>query len=172
MALYRFGLKEEDTEVEGDRVETATEGDARARCLGRGFMFVDHFAHPAGFAAKIGIGGARADAGGDEFAAVKLVRADRRQHDFRALRHLVEARGIARVGDDQGRFGACADKAANLGQLVEAAARHRPFGRVLAALVVVREIFGDEAAGKACRAVDDDVEIAGRHGKTLPLRKR
>src|SRR3546814_7079658 len=30
---------------------------------------------------------------------------------------------------------------------------------------MLREIFGDEPAGEAGRAVDDDVEIAGRHGK-------
>src|SRR3546814_6167833 len=125
-------------------------------------MRVDHLAHPAGLAAQFGISGARANAGGDEGAAVELVGADGGQHDLRALRHLVEACGIARVGDDQRRFGARADQAANFGQLVEAAPRHRPFWRVLAALVMLREIFGDEPAGEAGRALDDDVEIAGR----------
>src|SRR3546814_1303390 len=82
-------------------------------------MFVDHLAHPAGLAAKVGIGGARANAGGDKFAAVKLVGADGGEHDLGALCHRIEARGVAGVRDDQRRVLRGTDDVAHLGKRSE-----------------------------------------------------
>src|SRR3546814_8208657 len=101
VALHRLGLQEQHAKVEGDRIETATEGDPRTRCLGRVLMRVDHLAHPAGFAAQIGIGRARLRARRDEIAAVKLIGTDGGEYDPGPCRHRVEAGGIARVGDDE-----------------------------------------------------------------------
>src|SRR3546814_16088573 len=75
-------------------IETATEGDPRTRCLGRVLMRVDHLAHPAGFAAQIGIGRARLRARRDEIAAVKLIGTDGGEYDPGPCRHRVEAGGI------------------------------------------------------------------------------
>src|SRR3990167_8848171 len=52
------------------------------------------------------------------------------------------------------------DQRANLGQLVGAAPRHRPFWRIGAASIMGCQIFCHEAAGKAGCAIDDDVELA------------
>ncbi len=78
---------------------------------------VDHLAHPGRFAAEISIIGAGARAGGNEFAAVELVRADGGQHNAGAAAQRIEAARIVGIGHHQRRFGGCADQAAHLLQL-------------------------------------------------------
>src|SRR3546814_6172554 len=104
----------------------------------------------------------RSNAGGDKFAAVKLVGADGGEHDLGALRHRIEARGVAGVGDDQRRVLRGTDDVAHPGKLVEAAPRHRPFRGVLAALVVLRALFGHQPPGKAGGAINEGVVSSGR----------
>jgi hypothetical protein len=74
--------------------------------------------------------------------------------------HRPERGGVVGVGDDQRRVGGRTDQVAHLLQLGTATARHRPARDLL-----LIEIFGNEAAGEAGRAIDDDVMVA--HGSLL-----
>src|SRR3546814_20124766 len=61
-ALHRFGLQKQHAQVEGDRIEAAPKGLARARSTGLILIRVDPLAHPHGFAAPVSIAGARTTA--------------------------------------------------------------------------------------------------------------
>ena len=133
-------------------------------------MLGDLGGHPCRLAAQVGIVGAGLDAGGDQLVAIKLVRADRGENDLGARTHGFKVGIVIGIGDHQRRGGRRTDQIAHFLELGEAAACHRPLRRVGAAGIVVREIFGDEAAGVAGGAIDDDVEFAGcGHGVAVSV---
>ena len=160
--LLCFLLHIEHAEFERQRVEPAGKHDARAARFRRRLMLVDHLPHPDRLAAEIEIVGAGGDAGRQQFVAVELIRTDRRDHRLRLLHHRLQRRGIAGIGHDQRRIRRRADRVADGGELVLAAPGHRPF-QTGVALVMRGEIFGDELAGEAGGAIDDDVEFRRRH---------
>ena len=130
-------------------------------------MRLDHPAHPDRFAAKIEIIRARGGAGRDQFGAIELIRTYGANDGFGLSHHRLQRGEIARIGDDQRRVGRRADSVTHGSKLVLAAAGHRPFqGGV--ALVMRREILGDELAGETGGAIDDDVEFRRRHIRFSP----
>ncbi|MCY1174748.1 hypothetical protein D9M73_149590 [compost metagenome] len=122
---------------------------------------IDHVAHPGGFAAQIDISGAGLGAGGDEIAAIELVGADGGEHDLGAFAQRAQAGGVFGIGGEERGVGGRADQIAHFGQLGGRAPRHRTARRA-----AMREIFGDQTAGKAGRPENDNVEIA--HVSPLP----
>ena len=160
--FFGFFLHIEHAELERHRIVAAGEHDSRAGRFGRRFMHLDHPAHPQRLAAEIEIVGARLHAGRQQSVAVKLIRTDGRNHRPGLCHHRFERRRIAGIRNDQGRIRRRADGVADGGELVLAATGHRPF-QTGVALVMRGEIFGDELAGKARGAIDDDVEFRRRH---------
>ena len=156
--LLRRLLDKEHAEFERQRIEAAGKHDARAARFRRRLMRVDHLPHPDRFAAEIEIVGARRRADRDQLRAVELIRPDRRDHRSGLIDHRFQRRGIAGVGHDQGRVGRRADRVAHRSEFFHAAPGHRPF-QIAVAVVMRRQIFGDELAGETGGAIDDDVEF-------------
>ena len=156
--LLRRLLHEVNAELERNRVETAGEQDPRAARFRRRLMRVDHLAHPQRLAAEIEIVGPRGGTGRDQFRAVELIWADGRDDQPGLRDHRLQRGGIAGIGDDQRGVIGCPDRVAHRGELVPAAAGHRPFQTAIA-LVLSNEILGDQLAGKTGGAIDDDVKF-------------
>jgi len=149
-------LQVEHAEVEGDGVEPAAEDDAGPARLRGLLVGGDHVAHPQRLAAEVDVIVTPLCAGGHEVTAVELVGPDGADDAARPRGHGVEAGRVARIRNDQRRVRRRADLVAHGGELVGIAPGHGP-GKAVAALLC--EVLGDEAAGKAGGAVDDDVEV-------------
>jgi hypothetical protein len=144
-------LQRPRAQVRGDRVEAAgghDPGAGRARPL---VVAIDHPAHPLHLAVDIAVVRAGLGARGDQLAAEPGVRAHRGAHDLRAARERVERRPVVRVGDE--------DLHPEVERLEPAAvaAGDRPPPPV----VGVREVLGDQPAGEAAGAEQDEIEFAG-----------
>jgi len=144
--------------------EATGKDQARAGRLRLGLMTGGHRRDPVGLAGQVDIVGPGLGAGRDQVGPIELIGARSRDHHLGPTGHGRQRRGVMRVGDQYGQAGRRADQAPNLGQLVGAASRHRPFDRTRRT-IVQQQILGDQATGIAGGAVDNDVELAGfAHG--------
>ena len=160
-ALAEGLLQEEHAQVEGDRIEAAGKDDARAAGLRRGLVRVDHLAHPGRLAAQIDVVHAGFGTGGQQRAAVELVRPHGAEHQPRAPHQLRQGGGRFGVSQHQRRVGRRADLVAHRRQLVRTTPTHRPaqaFG-IEAVGIALCHVLGHQPAGEAGGAVDDDVEV-------------
>jgi hypothetical protein len=120
-------------------------------------------------AAQVQIVGPRLGAGRHQGRAIQLIGADRGQHRLGPRDHGLQRGRIVRVGGDQRRLGGRADLVADGGQLVQAAPGHGP-ADLAADAILLGQILGDQPAGEAARAIDDDVEVRRRVHAPLPCR--
>src|ERR1700751_262551 len=130
-------------------------------------MRIDHLPHPDRLAAEIDIVRARGRTGSDKVRTVELIRTDRRDHATGLIDHCLQRGGLAGIRNDQWRVRRCADRIADMSELVRAAPGHRPF-QLLVVAVTRSEVFGYELTCETGRAIDDDVEFRRRVHARIP----
>ena len=149
-----------DAQVKRNRIKAARKHNARAAGLGRGLQERNHLGHPDRLAAQVHIVGAHFGAGHNQRLAVQLVGPNGGNHHL-GLRHQGAQGGwVLGVGLHQRQVWA-GQLSAHALELGHVAPGQRP-ARGLA-LGQTGQILGDQMAGKAGGAENDDV-VGFLHG--------